>query len=64
MYKPYTPEWHRFRNLKESLDAYLEQQIEPKDIIADITSILDQKASAARKSYEQVILLQTYLTDQ
>lgn len=63
-YKPYSQEWHRFRNLRESLDAYLDEKIDPKDIVADILFILDERSSVALASYEQAEELKNFLTDQ
>jgi len=63
-YKPYSQEWHRFRNLRESLDAYLDEKIDPQDIVTDILSVLEERSSVALASYEQAEELKNLLTDQ
>ena len=63
-YKPYSQEWHRFRNLRESLEAYLYEKIDPEDIVADILYILEERSNVALESYEQAEELKKFLTDQ
>ena len=46
-YKPYSPEWHRYRYLKEAIDKYLEDYEEKTVIIEDILSILNERSDAA-----------------
>ena len=63
-YKPYTQEWHRFRNLKDSLESYLDEKIDPQDIIADIIYILEERSDVALSCYKQSEELKNLLTDQ
>ena len=63
-YKPYSPEWHRLRNLRESLDAYLDEKIDPQDIVADILYILEERSNVALASYKQTEELKNLLSDQ
>ena len=63
-YKPYSQEWHRFRNLRESLEAYLDEKIDPQEIVADILYILEERSNVALSSYEQAEELKKFLTDQ
>ena len=63
-YKPSSQEWHRFRNLRESLEAYLDEKIDPEDIVADILYILEERSNVALESYEQAEELKKFLTDQ
>ena len=45
-YKPYSPEWHRYRYLKEALDKYLEDGIDPTFIMDDLRDILHIRSEA------------------
>ena len=40
MYKPYSPEWHRYRYLKEAIDKYLDDYVDNqvKRLVSLITS--------------------------
>ena len=46
-YKPYTPEWHRKRYLKEALDKYLDDYVPNEVIREDILDILAERSDAA-----------------
>ncbi len=46
-YKPYSPEWHRKRYLKEALDKYLDEYVPNKVICDDILSILSERSESA-----------------
>ena len=50
-YKPYSPEWHRKRYLKEALDKYFDDYVDVETIREDIYDILHARASDA---YEAV----------
>ena len=39
-YKPYSPEWHRKRYLKEAIDTYFDDYVDNKVIYEDIMDIL------------------------
>ena len=39
-YKPYSPEWHRYRYLKEAIDKYLDDYIDNEIIVNDILDIV------------------------
>jgi len=43
-YKPYTPEWHRKRHLKEALVKYFDEYVEDETIREDIYDILHTRA--------------------
>ena len=43
-YKPYTPEWNRYRYLKEALDSYLDDYVDNDVIRDDILSILGERS--------------------
>ena len=53
-YKPYSPEWHRYRYLKESLDKYFDEYVEYEVILADIHDILQTRSDAAKAEFEKV----------
>ena len=46
-YKPYSPEWHRYRNLKESIESYLNEYVAADVICADILDILEDRRATA-----------------
>lgn len=53
-YKPYSPEWHRYRYLKEAISKYLEDYEETNVIVEDILSILNERSDAAYREYEKL----------
>ena len=63
-YKPYSPEWHRKRYLKESLDKYFDDYVENEIIHSDIMDILSTRMSAAVNEVNKVIDLQGRLNNQ
>jgi len=46
-YKPYSPEWHRRRYLKEALDKYFDDYVDNDVIYADILDILSERSETA-----------------
>ena len=53
-YKPYSPEWHRKRYLKEALDKYFDDYIDNSIIVDDILSILIERSEKAYKEFIKV----------
>jgi hypothetical protein len=53
-YKPYSPEWHRKRYLKEALDKYLEDYVETDTILEDIRDILSSRAEQAYQEFTRL----------
>jgi len=53
-YKPYSPEWHRKRYLKEAIDKYLDDYVENSVIIEDIFSILSDRSDSAYKEFSKI----------
>lgn len=53
-YKPYSPEWHRKRYLKEAIDKYLDDYVENSVIIEDIFSILSDRSNSAYKEFSKI----------
>ena len=55
MYKPYSPEWHRYRYLKEAIDKYLDDYVE-NDIIRERyrLSIIGERSEAAYAAFNRV----------
>tara|TARA_B100000900_G_scaffold412435_1_gene434216 strand:- start:335 stop:529 length:195 start_codon:yes stop_codon:yes gene_type:complete len=53
-YKPYSPEWHRKRYLKEALDAYFDDYVEVDTIYTDIMDILNDKMVASLDEYKKL----------
>jgi len=62
-YKPYSPEWHRYRYLKEALDKYLDEYVATEVILDDINSILEYRSQTALDEYTRVTDLQKKLRD-
>ena len=56
MYKPYSPEWHRHRYLKEAIDKYLDDYVDNDIIIKDPASGLP--ASPSRPPPQRQIRVQ------
>ena len=63
IYKPYSPEWHRLRQLKEALDKYLDDYVSTEDILLDIDAILQYRSQNALDEYTRVTDLQKKLRD-
>jgi hypothetical protein len=53
-YKPYSPEWHRKRYLKEAIDKYIDDYVENSVIIEDIFSILSDRSNSAYKEFSKI----------
>tara|TARA_B100000900_G_scaffold226389_1_gene192193 strand:- start:110 stop:304 length:195 start_codon:yes stop_codon:yes gene_type:complete len=62
-YKPYTPEWHRKRYLKEALDTYFDDYVDIEIIREDIYDILHSRANEAYQEYDRVNKLAQSLND-
>ena len=60
-YKPYSPEWHRKRYLKEALDKYLDDYVDNDVIYNDILDVLEERAEIAHAEYNRVSELGTKL---
>ena len=53
-YKPYSPEWHRKRYLKEALDNYLDEYIDNEVILEDIADILSERSERAYAEFSKI----------
>jgi len=62
-YKPYSPEWHRLRYLKDAIDKYLDDYVDAEIILEDIQSILKYRSESALDEYQRVSDLQQKLRD-
>tara|TARA_Y100000996_G_scaffold374516_1_gene324753 strand:+ start:205 stop:399 length:195 start_codon:yes stop_codon:yes gene_type:complete len=62
-YKPYSPEWHRKRYLKEALDKYFDDYVDVEIIREDIYDILHSRANEAYEEYNRVNKLAQSLND-
>ena len=60
-YKPYSPEWHRKRYLKEALDKYFDDYVENEVIFGDMMDILSARMSAAVNEVNKVMDLKDKL---
>jgi hypothetical protein len=63
MYKPYSPEWHRYRYLKEAIDKYLDDYVDNDVIRNDILSILENRSESAYAEFSRVNELEAKLRD-
>lgn len=61
MYKPYSPEWHRHRYLKEAIDRYLDDYVNNDVIVNDILSILEDRSEAAYAEFNKLTELEAKL---
>ena len=53
-YKPYSPEWHRKRYLKEALDKYFDDYVDNSTIYTDILDIISERAEKAHKEFSKL----------
>lgn len=60
-YKPYSPEWHRKRYLKEALDNYFDDYVDNEVIFGDINDILSEKAERAYAEFSKINDLESKL---
>tara|TARA_B100000073_G_scaffold341423_1_gene342768 strand:- start:3229 stop:3426 length:198 start_codon:yes stop_codon:yes gene_type:complete len=60
-YKPYSPEWHRRRYLKEALDKYLDDYVDNTTIYTDILDILSERSELAYAEFSKVTELESML---
>lgn len=60
-YKPYSPEWHRYRYLKEAIDKYFEDYVDNEIIYEDIMCILGIRMSNAVNEVNKVLDLKDKL---
>lgn len=62
-YKPYSPEWHRYRYLKEALNTYIEDYIDNDVILNDILDIICERQERAHAEYHKLEDLEVKLRD-
>ena len=60
-YKPYSPEWHRKRYLKEAIDKYFDDYVDNEIIYEDIMNILGDRMSSAIDEVNKVFDLKDKL---
>ena len=53
-YKPYSPEWHRKRYLKEALDQYFDDYVDNDTIRSDLLDILSERSEQAFAEFSKV----------
>ena len=54
MYKPYSPEWTRYRYLKEAIDSYLNDGIDNQTLIKDLLTIIGERQLTAQEEYKKM----------
>jgi len=62
-YKPYSQEWHRYRYLKEAVDKYLDDYVDPDIIMNDIRHVLHVRSEAAYQEFDRINQLENYLSE-
>ena len=60
-YRPYSPEWHRRRHLKEALDRYLDDYVSTDTIRQDLLSILSERSDKAYEEFMRINQLERAL---
>ena len=60
-YRPYSPEWHRRRHLKEALDRYLDDYVDTDTIRQDLLSILSERSDKAYEEFMRINQLEKVL---
>ena len=63
-YKPYSPEWHRKRYLKEAIYKYLDDYVENEVIREDILDILSERSETAYAEFNRLTELESMLQSQ
>jgi len=63
-YKPYSPEWHRYRYLKEAIDTYLDDYVDPGIIVDDIQDILHDRSERAYQELTRINQIEHYLSEE
>ena len=63
-YKPYSPEWHRYRYLKESIDKYIDDGVDPTCVMDDIRDILHIRSEMAYAEFNRINQLEHYLSEE
>ena len=61
-YKPYSQEWHRYRYLKEAVDKYLDDYVDPGIILDDIRDVLHVRSERAYEEFTRINELQNNLS--
>ena len=62
-YRPYSPEWHRRRYLKEALDKYFDDHVDIDLIKNDILDILSERSEKAYSEFTKINQLEKSLTN-
>ena len=62
-YKPYSPEWHRKRYLKEALDKYLDEYVDNQIILNDISDILSERSEKAYEEFSRINDLESMINN-
>ena len=52
-YRPYSPEWHRKRYLREALYKYLDDYVPNETIRDDIFDILEERSDSAYSDWNK-----------
>lgn len=58
MYKPYSREWHRQRNLREALESYFNDYADIDVIYNDLLEVIKERSEQAYAQFEQATSLE------
>ena len=61
-YRPYSPEWHRKRYLKEALDKYFDDYVDADTIRQDILDLLSERSEKAYAEFVKINALEKSLS--
>jgi hypothetical protein len=61
-YKPYSPEWHRYRNLRDSIESYLNEYVDSDVICGDILDILEDRRTDAENEISRMTSMIDHLS--
>ena len=53
MYKPYSREWHRQRNLREALESYFNDYADIDVIYNDLLEVIKERSDQAYAQFQQ-----------
>ena len=61
-YRPYSPEWHRKRYLKEALDKFFDDYVDADTIRQDILDLLSERSEKAYAEFVKINALEKSLS--
>jgi len=62
-YKPYSPEWHRKRYLREALETYFNDYVDIDVIYEDLMDILHERSEQAYVEFSRINELESRISN-